>query len=432
MTYRAFVKYLIPSMITMVMVSMYSSIDTLFLGKFVSSQAMASVNMVIPYTNVMWGIAVMVASGACAYAGIKMGEQNQHAANEYFTLGIVLLLMMSGITLLASIIGMDALLALFEVPPSLYEHARIYLWMLVGSAPFLMYKLYFEYSLRLIHASKIAMITSISGIILNIIFDILFIIIIPLGVVGACIATTLSIILPLLYNVYYLLKRHKQLQLTSIHNVIRKSKAILYNGSSELFVEISAAIITFFSNILLLRYSGEVGVAAMAILTTLYYAIIGIYVGIASGITPLISQGYGAVKYEQLRRYLKYTLYVLLMSIVVIVVGIFGFGKLIISAFTNETLLISYTYQALLIYVIGFIFIGFNIIISSIYTAIGNGRISLFLSILRSFVFVMIGLLILPHYYQDLGVFFSMPFAESCAILGSGLYYYKFYRLIKD
>lgn len=418
--------YIVPSIVTMVMISMYSSIDTIFLGKYVSSQSMAAINLVIPYTNVMWGIAVMIASGACAYAGIAYGANKQKEASSYFSLGFFTIISIALLLFVVSLLFQDKLLELFQVPPSLHVDSRTYLLMLMYSSPLLMVKLYLEYYCRLLHKSRIAMMASILGLVINFVLDIVFIAIFPFGVLGASISTFLSILVPLLILSYVLLKE-KEVRFVSVRPSLQYLPKIIYNGSSELFVEISTAIIAFFSNILLLHTIGELGVSAMSILTTFYYTILGVYVGLASGVSPLLSRAYGEKNHQELRRLLKHSTMLLLLITIGMVVLIKGGQAFWLSMFGSEQTVLLYTSKMLDYYVIGFLFIGFNIFLTTIFTSFGKGFASLLLSVLRSFIFVMISLFVMAYYFQDTGVFLAMPIAELMAFVLSisALYYLK-------
>lgn len=410
----------------MVMISFYGSIDTMFLGRYVSANAMASINIVIPYTNVMWGIAVMLAAGACAYAGIAIGQQKKEEANQIFTQMLVVLLLVSASVMALSLVGIHQILQGLGVSELLYHDAYLYLIMLILSAPILMVKLYFEYFLRLVHRSHLAMQTSIGGLVLNILLDALFVVVFDMGVLGAALGTLLSVAMTTMVSFWYILKKDTPLFFHAFHWDVLLIGKVMFNGSSEFFVEISTAIITFLFNTILMQLVGERGVATMAILTTIYYFVLGFYVGIATGITPLISHSYGASHFKTMQKVLRYGMLTMVFTSIAFWC-VLTFGKpWLVSFFTQDAQLTQSSIDALRVFQIGLVLIGYNVLVSTIYTAIGNGKVSLLLAVLRSFVFILFALWFFPARFGEVGVYLAIPFAEGCSLLFASYYLWRF------
>ncbi|MEG2908746.1 MAG: MATE family efflux transporter, partial [Erysipelotrichaceae bacterium] len=147
-SYKQFMKFVLPSILTMACVSFYSVVDSFFVANYVSTNAMASVNIVLPYTNLVWGIAVMLATGSSAIVGMKMGEKKYHEANQKFSFMTCFLLVLSSIMALICLFFIDEIVYLLGTSDLLFNDAKVYIFFLIVTSPILMIKLYFEYYVR--------------------------------------------------------------------------------------------------------------------------------------------------------------------------------------------------------------------------------------------------------------------------------------------
>ena len=192
-----------------------------------------------------------------------------------------------------------------------------------------------------------------------------------------------------------------------------------------MFTELSTGITTFMFNKSLLLIVGENGVAAMSIITYMYYFFIAVYFGVTVGISPIISYNFGAKNKEKINESLKYSFMTIIWtSILIFLVSMIG-GKYIIGMFTMDKNVYDIASHGIKLFSWGFLIIGFNIFISGYFTAIGNGKISAIISILRSLVFVIISVGILPKFIGIDGIWISIPISEFMTIILSTYFYIK-------
>ncbi|GAA0857016.1 MULTISPECIES: MATE family efflux transporter [Clostridium] len=431
-TYFEFIKYVLPSIVSMIFLSFYTTIDGFFVSRFVNSDALASINIVIPVTCVVFGISVMLATGSGALVGIKLGEKDKDGANKLFTFITLVLLVISIILTLIGLIFLKPLLVFLGTTESIMPYASVYGFVTVLMSLPMMFKLFFEYYARVDGNPTISLIMSSVGLILNVILDYLFIVIFKIGVLGAALGTFFSITVSAIIGLIYFLSNNSNLKFSKPKLYFKDLWNSCYNGSSEMFTEFSTGITTFLFNISILHYYGENGVAAMSIITYMYYFFIAIYFGITVGISPVISYNYGAKNKEKIKESLNHSFVSIgISSLLIFVISMF-FGKYIISFFTSDIAVYEIATSGIKLFSFGFLMIGLNVFMSGYFTSIGNGQVSAIISISRSLVFVTLAILILPRFIDVNGIWLAIPVAELLTVFLSITFYLKSNLDIED
>ena len=211
-TYFEFIKYVLPSIVSMIFLSFYTTIDGFFVSRFVNSDALASINIVIPVTCVVFGIAVMLATGSGALVGIKLGEKDKDGANKLFTFITLVLLVISIILTLLGLIFLKPLLVFLGTTESIMPYAYVYGFVTVLMSLPMVFKLFFEYYARVDGNPTISLIMSSVGLILNVILDYLFIVIFKIGILGAALGTFFSITVSAIIGLLYFLSKNSNLK----------------------------------------------------------------------------------------------------------------------------------------------------------------------------------------------------------------------------
>ena len=425
MTYFQFIKYLVPSVMTMIFLSFYTTIDGFFVSKYAGSDALAGINIVIPITCVTFGIAVMLATGSGAIIGDKLGRKKEQEANEIFTFITIVLLIFAILFTIAGILFLEPICIFLGSSERLLEHVLPYAYVIfLGSVP-MSFKLFFEYLVRTDGKPDVGMIMSLTGLILNVIFDYILVAVLGLGTLGAAWGTTLSITVSMLIGLGYFLKySHIKFCRPKINwKVLFKSCT---NGSSEMLTEMSTGITTFLFNLIIMQYFGEDGVAAVTIIMYIYYFFIAVYMGIAVAAAPIVSYNVGSGNYEKIKETTRYSFITIAISSVLILAISLLYGKGIIHLFVGDGNVFYLTWDALKLFSPVFLFIGLNVFLSGYFTALGNGFISALISSLRSLILVVLFILILPKLLGVSGVWMTMPMAEAVTIF-IAVYLYRAY-----
>ncbi len=425
MTYFQFIKYLVPSVMTMIFLSFYTTIDGFFVSKYAGSDALAGINIVIPITCVTFGIAVMLATGSGAIIGDKLGRKKEQEANEIFTFITIVLLIFAILFTIAGILFLEPICIFLGSSERLLEHVLPYAYVIfLGSVP-MSFKLFFEYLVRTDGKPDVGMIMSLTGLILNVIFDYILVAVLGLGTLGAAWGTTLSITVSTLIGLGYFLKySHIKFCRPKINwKVLFKSCT---NGSSEMLTEMSTGITTFLFNLIIMQYFGEDGVAAVTIIMYIYYFFIAVYMGIAVAAAPIVSYNVGSGNYEKIKETTRYSFITIAISSVLILAISLLYGREIIHLFVGDGNVFHLTWDALKLFSPVFLFIGLNVFLSGYFTALGNGFISALISSLRSLILVVLFILILPKLLGVSGVWMTMPMAEAVTIF-IAVYLYRAY-----
>ena len=425
MTYFQFIKYLVPSVMTMIFLSFYTTIDGFFVSKYAGSDALAGINNVIPITCVTFGIAVMLATGSGAIIGDKLGRKKEQEANEIFTFITIVLLIFAILFTISGILFLEPICIFLGSSERLLEHVLPYAYVIfLGSVP-MSFKLFFEYLVRTDGKPDVGMIMSLTGLILNVIFDYILVAVLGLGTLGAAWGTTLSITVSMLIGLGYFLKySHIKFCRPRINwKVLFKSCT---NGSSEMLTEMSTGITTFLFNLIIMQYFGEDGVAAVTIIMYIYYFFIAVYMGIAVAAAPIVSYNVGSGNYEKIKETTRYSFITIAISSVLILAISLLYGREIIHLFVGDGNVFYLTWDALKLFSPVFLFIGLNVFLSGYFTALGNGFISALISSLRSLILVVLFILILPKLLGVSGVWMTMPMAEAVTIF-IAVYLYRAY-----
>ena len=428
MTYLQFLRYLVPSILTMIFLSFYTTIDGFFVSKYAGSDALAGINIVIPITCVIFGVAVMLATGAGAIIGEKLGQKKEPEANEIFSFISIVLLVFSIIFTLVGIMFLKEICIFLGSSTRLLKHVIPYAFVIfLGTIP-MSFKLFFEYLVRTDGRPNIGMLMSLTGLILNVVLDYIFVALFDMGTLGAAWGTFLSITASMLIGLGHFLKySHIKFCKPRLNwSVLFKSCA---NGSSEMLTEMSTGITTFLFNLIIMKFFGEDGIAAVTIIMYIYYFFISFYMGIAVAIAPVVSYNVGSGNHTKIQETTRYSFITIALSSVLILAVSLLCGKQIIHLFVDGGNVFTLTWDGLKLFSPVFLFIGLNVFLSGYFTALGNGFISALISSLRSLILVVVFILILPNIIGVSGVWMTMPLAEALTIF-IALYLYCSYGRI--
>ncbi|HJD17243.1 MAG TPA: MATE family efflux transporter [Candidatus Fournierella excrementavium] len=416
MSYGQYLKSLLPSVLTMIFLSFYTTIDGFFVSRYAGSDALAGINIVIPITCVTFGVAVMLATGAGAIIGEHLGRGEMEQANRIFSFMCLVLLAFSVAFTALGVAFLRPIAVLLGSSERLMPHVLPYaLVVFLGTVP-MAFKLFFEYLVRSDGNSKVGLAMSVAGLVLNVGLDYLFVGVFGLGTLGAAWGTTLSITASALIGLVYFLRfgNIRFARPKADAKVLLKSCT---NGSSEMFTEFSTGITTLLFNLMVMKYFGEDGVAAVTIIMYIYYFFISFYMGIAVAVAPVVSYNVGAQNPAKIREMLRYSFRTIAVTAALILAASLLGGQAIIHLFVQSGNVFDITWQALRLFSPVFVFIGFNVFLSGYFTALGNGLTSAVISLLRSLVLVVLFIAVLPLLLEENGIWLTMPFSEAATVL---------------
>lgn len=423
------IKFTFPTTIMLIFMSLYQMVDGVFVANFVGENALSAINIVYPVPSVMIAISIMLATGGSAIIAKNMGEKKGQEAKENFSLLILTGFILGIVCLILGLLFLEPLIYMLGATEKLYQYCYDYLRILVLTAPLAVFQMLFQNFFVTAGKPHIGLTMTIVGGCVNIVFDYIFIKICGWGVTGAAVATAMGYTIPAIGGLLYFSINRKG-TLYFVKPIFRK-RVLLYtctNGSSEMVNNIAACISTFLFNILMLKYAGESGVAAITVVLYAQFLMTSVFMGFSSGVAPVISYNYGKQNNSQLKNLFKISMRIVLTISVIVFVLSELFSTVIIRVFVApESAVFQIAKHGFALFSISFLFTGVNIFSSALFTAFSNGKASAIISFLRTFVFLIACLLILPLMLKIDGIWLAVPAAEGFALIVS-LYYLIKYR----
>lgn len=418
---KVFAANVIPAIIAMVINGAQPIIDGLFLGKFVGLNAMASVNMVGPYMQIIFAISFIVCTGAISMIGRSLGCGNVQKAQSVFLTSCVFVTAISALVTIFGCIFAANIAVLLKATPVLADGAADYIFVISFFAPIISNMYLSGFTDRCIGKPNQYLYGAVISLAVNVLLDYLLIGVGNMGVRGAALATGLSYLVALVVCSIPLLKRSGVINYFVGKLRFKQMLSVVANGSSEAVVCGSTAVSVFLFNSVLLDIAGEAGVAAFTIIN--YISTFGTLAmfGISDGINAIISYNYGA----NLKRRVRDTYFMALAANLLIGAAVFFIvffaGDKLIQLFskdpTSDKAVIDMAFHGARIYSIAFYLIGFNIVGSGFFTAIGKALSSVLIAASRGLVWVIIGLSVLPKALGLDGVWWTFPLSEIATML---------------
>ena len=426
-TLRNILKFAIPTIAMSVFMSFYTMVDGLFVSNLIGTSALSAINLTAPVIQVVTAISTMLATGGSAVIMKKMGEQKPQEAKEDFTFLILvnvvvgLVMTMLGYSLMETIFGSMGL------SPDVANYCTSYLSRyLVFTIPILLMN---NFTLYMIASEKAALslVCSVSGGVLNIVLDYVFIGLLNMGISGAAIATGLGYSVTAGVGLFVFSRKKSLLHFTKPAFRFKVLASAATNGCSEMATALVTGIITMMFNWTMLHYVGEDGVAAVTIIMYVLMFASSLYTGYSYGVAPMLSYYYGEKNHEKLKKLVFTSLKVIGVISLVTVAASFAATKPLVSIFARpDNPVYGLAVTGNRICTLALFFIGFNIFASGMFTALSNGIVSAILAFSRSFVFMLITMLILPTILGVNGIWLATPAAELMALALSAFMFVRY------
>lgn len=419
-------QFAFPTMIMMVFMSLYTIVDGIFISRLVGTDALSATNIVYPAISLVIAIGVMLATGGSAIIARKMGAGDFASAREDFSF-IILTGLIAGFLLMG--IGnafLEPISRVLGATDVLLDDCIGYLSVSLYLAPACILQLLFQTLFVTAGKPVFGLILTISGGLANMVLDYLFMEPLQMGVRGAALATGIGQLIPAVVGtIYFLFVRHS-LYFVKPRIRIRVLKDSCLNGSSEMVTNLSNAVVTYLFNIMMLKFLGEPGVAAITIVLYGQFLFNALYMGFSMGVAPVISFNYGSKNHPMLQKVFKICLCFIGISSVLITVLALISSPVIVQIFTpadSETFRIANT--GFFLFSLNYLFAGINIFASSMFTAFSDGKISAVISFVRTFVLITANILILPYFIGVNGIWLAVPIAECMTVFLSVYYFLK-------
>lgn len=422
---RPIVKFAVPSVIALLVNSLYNIVDQIFIGWGVGYLGNGATNIVLPITIIALALSMMIGNGGAAYLSLKMGEGEVETAKKGVGNAVTLVTIVSILLAVIFLIWIDPILTLFGATDVLRPFALEYGFIIGAGLPFMMISAAINSMIRADGSPKYAMLSMVIGAIINVILDPVFIFVFQMGVKGAAIATIIGQVASFVVSVLYMPHfKSVQLNKSSFAPCAKVSVNIVIFGLSSFITQFAITIVMALTNNLLAKYGAqsvygaEIPLTATGIVMKVNQIMIAILLGIATGTQPIIGYNYGAKSYHRVKKALEISL---IASEIVSVAAflIFQFAPMsVVSLFgSEEGLYNEFAVKAFRIFLMLCPLTGFQTIAAVYLQAVGKPVKSAILSLARQIIFFVPTALILPIFLGVEGVLWTGPVADGLAFL---------------
>ncbi len=420
-------KFAVPTIAMTVFMSFYTMVDGLFVSNLIGTGALSAINLTAPLIQLVTAISTMLATGGSAVIMKKMGEQKTEEAKEDFTFLILVNVVVGFIMCGLGYLLMNHIFAGMNLSADVEGYCVEYLSRyLLFTVPILLMN---NFTLYMIASEKatLSLVCSVSGGVLNMVLDFVFIAGLGMGIGGAAVATGLGYSVTAVVGLVVFSRKKSLLHFKKPVMRFRVLAGAATNGCSEMATALVMGIITMMFNWTMLRYVGEDGVAAVTIIMYVLMFASSLYTGYSYGVAPMLSYYYGEQNHEKLKKLVAVSLKVIAVISVMTVVMSFALTKPLVSVFARpDNPVHGLAVTGNRICTIALFFIGFNIFASGMFTALSNGVVSAVLAFSRSFVFMLVTMLVLPLILGVNGIWLATPAAELMALLLSAGMFLKY------
>ena len=411
---KKFFRYMLPSVASMWVFSLYTMVDGLFVSWGVGTDALAAVNLSMPWINLTFAIGLLFACGASTVVSAALGRGEKEEACRLFSMEVVVVCLVSAVVTTLGLLNVDAIARFLGATDRSLPMVREYLSIIIGfNCCFLV-----AYSLEvLVKADGFPFLATVgvcASALVNVVLDWLFVMVFHWGIAGAAWATGASQLLGALVFLVHFFKKRGTLRFVRFRLKIREMARMALIGVADSLTELSTGVITFLFNRAILSVVGEWAIASYTVITYVNTLVMMTMVGITQGMQPLVSFHRGSGERDVCRR-----LYGMAGKCVA-VAAVVAFGlsqvgaRFLMGVFipAEQVELIDYGVQALRLFSIAFFFVGFNVLTSGYLTAMERPRSAMAISVARGFVLITAALSVLPGLLGSDGIWLSNSVCE--------------------
>ena len=416
-SYGKLLRFTAPSVGMMIFTSIYGMVDGFFVSNFVGKVPFAAVNFIFPFLMILGTIGFMFGTGGSALVSKTMGERDMAKANRIFSLLVYTSLILGiGIAVLG-ILFLRPIAALLGAEGQMLDDCVTYGRVILLALPAFILQLEFQNFFITAEKPKLGLYVTIASGVTNMVLD--AVLVIPFGLVGAALATGLSQVVGGVIPLIYFARPNSSL--LRLGKTGYDGKAILRtctNGASELMSNVSMSLVNVLYNVQLLKFAGEDGIAAYGTMMYVNFAFLSAFIGYSIGTSPVVSFHYGAQNQDELKSLLKKSGVIIgVCSVVMLVLGWVLAMPMSRLYAGYDPVLLDMTVNGFYIFTWSFLFAGFAIFFSGFFTALNDGLTSAIISFLRTLVFQIAAVMLLPLVWGIDGIWWSVVVAEVMAVI---------------
>jgi len=420
-TYGKLLRFVLPSIAMMIFTSIYGVVDGYYVSNYAGKTPFAAVNLIYPVLMILGTVGFMFGTGGSALVAKTMGEQDKEKANSIFSMLITVSVVISVILSILGIVFLRPIAVALGAEGALLHNAVLYGRIILVALPGFVLQLEFQSFMIAAEKPKLGLVITLVSGLTNMLLDAILVGVIKAGLVGAAIATAVSQIIGGLIPFFYFLRpNNSTLRLTKFKFDSRAIWKTCTNGSSEFMNNIAMSLVSMLYNAQLMKYEGENGIAAYGVLMYVGMVFSAAFIGYSIGSAPIVSFNYGAQNHKELHSLLKKSAVLIAFFAAGMVTAALSLSGVLSSFFVGyDRELAALTQRAFWLYSFAFIPMGFAMFASGFFTALNDGLTSAILSFLRTLVFQVSAVFLLPLIMGIDGIWFSVFVAELLALIVS-------------
>ncbi len=426
-------QYSIPSIVGMIVMSLYNIVDRIFIGQGVGALAISGLALTFPFMILLMAFGMLIGAGSSSRISITLGENNIEKAEKILGNALTLTILISGVVSILTYIFMGDLLRFFGGTEETIGYAEDYMRIIVPASIFSAMNFGFNNIMRATGFPRKAMYTMLISAVINVALDALFIFVFDWGIKGAAWATVIAYTTGSIWVISHFFLPVSQIRFKKAYLKLEKEivHAIVSIGMSPFSMQLASSMVMVIVNATLIKYGGDLAIGAYGIINSLLILVIQVVLGLNQGTQPVVGYNFGAKLYDRMFKTLKTAIIIAtILTSGGFVFGLF-FAEFSVSMFTSDKELIQIASNALRIAIIMFPLVGFQIVISNFFQSIGKARISIFLSLTRQFIFLVPAILILPPLFGLNGAWAAIPTADGLAAIVAAITLVRFTKNFK-
>ena len=418
-TYKRLLRFVLAPVLMMIFTSLYSVVDGFFVSNFAGKTPFAAVNLIMPVMMGIGTIGFMIGTGGSALVSKTLGEGKHGQANRYFSMLVYTALIVGALFSAAGFIFIRPISEALGATGELLENCVAYGSILFLSMPAFILQYVFHSFFITAEKPGLSLRVSLAAGLTNMALDYLFVAVLGWGIEGAAIATAIGEVIggvvPILY---FSRKNNSLLRLTRARFEARPLLRACANGASEMVTNLSMSVVNILYNFQLMRLAGENGVAAYGVVMYVNFIFMAIFLGYSIGSAPIVGYHYGAQNHAELKNLFKKSLTLVVGAGLILTAVAELFSGALVGIFVRyDPELYAMTTHGFRLYALAFLMMGVNVWGSAFFTALNNGAVSAAISFLRTLVFQIAAVLLLPLLLGINGIWLAVVVAEGLALL---------------
>ena len=426
-------QYALPAIVAMTASSLYNMIDSIFIGQGVGPLAISGLAITFPLMNLSAAFGAAVGIGSSTCISVKLGQKDYKMAENIFGNSFTLNLIVGVAFGLVTLLMLDPILYFFGASENIIPYARDYMLVILAGNVVSQTFLGMNAVLRAASKPRQAMAATVLTVVLNIVLAPIFIWLLGMGIQGAALATILSQLVALLWQIKLFSNQdeilHFQRGIYKLKGAIVKNIASI--GMSPFAMNVCACVVVIFINAGLSRYGGDLAVGAYGIASKVSFIFVMVTIGLNQGMLPIAGYNYGAQRFDRLMRVLKLAMVTATAITATGFVIAEFFPYQCARLFTTDKTLIDMAVEGIRIHMLAFPIVGCQMVITNFFQCIGKAKISIFLSLSRQMLFLLPLLVVLPPVMKVDGVWTAMPISDTVAAVVAFIMMAKYMRKFK-